>query len=64
MSKRERIRKSSGKGGVYAQRVRRPKSERGRFKNITNIGKSINADKRRKAKTTPTRPGYGHTGDY
>ncbi|MFW6129812.1 MAG: hypothetical protein ACOC56_01435 [Atribacterota bacterium] len=36
----------------------------GTFKNWTSVGKSIARDRKRKAKNTPKKKGYGHTGDY
>jgi len=53
MGKRTRIRKQ------YLQR-----DKLGRFKKWTNIGRSIKADSRQQAQNTPSKPGYGHQGDY
>lgn len=36
----------------------------GRFKKWTSIGKSIAADKRKKSRFHPKKPGYGNIGDY
>ena len=41
---------------MYLQR-----DKKGRFKKWTNIGRSINQDKRKRAK--PAKKGYGHRGD-
>lgn len=54
MSKRQRIK--IGKKFYYAER-----DKKGRFTDITNIGRSISADKRKKAKKV--KRGYGHLGD-
>jgi hypothetical protein len=51
--------KTSHAPGYYVTR-----RKDGEFKKFTNIGKSINVDKRRKAKCHPTKPGYGNQGDY
>ncbi len=53
MGKRTRVRK------MYLQR-----DKHGRFKEWTNIGRSIHADARKHALHKPTKTGYGHTGDY
>jgi hypothetical protein len=45
--------------GHYAQR-----DAKGRFTKWTNVYRSINVDKRRKAKKKGTEPGYGHELDY
>jgi len=55
MGKRTRVQRADG-SYMYLTR-----DKKGRFKNWTNIGKSINADKRTKAKKV--KPGYGHQGD-
>lgn len=55
MSKRDII-KPHGKS-FYAER-----DARGRFVGITNIGKSIALDSRKKAKKI-VKPGHGHEGD-
>ncbi len=40
------------------------RDKKGRFKRVTNIGRSIAADKRIRAKHRPKKPGYGYKGDY
>lgn len=40
------------------------RDKKGRFKDWTNIGKSIHADARQSAKFKPSKTGYGHLGDY
>ena len=55
MSKRTII-KRNGKS-LYAER-----DKKGRFVDITNIGKSIRADARKKS-TKKVKPGHGHEGD-
>jgi len=55
MSKRTRVKHGSGRT-MYLIR-----DKKGRFKKWTNIGKSINRDKRTRAKRV--KPGYGHRGD-
>jgi len=58
MPTRTRERKSGG-GYQYVERNRR-----GKIVGTTNIGRSINQDKRRKAKNHPTTVGHGQEGDY
>lgn len=36
----------------------------GHFKKWTSVSKSVAADKRKKSRTHPKKPGYGHMGDY
>lgn len=55
MSKRTII-KRGGKS-LYAER-----DKKGRFTDITNIGKSIRADARKKS-AKKAKPGHGHEGD-
>ena len=55
MSKRTRVKHGSGRT-MYLIR-----DKKGRFKKWTNIGRSINRDKRTRAKRV--KPGYGHRGD-
>ncbi len=55
MGKRDTI-KIQGKAH-YVERDRK-----GRFANVTSIGKSILKDRKKKAKTI-VKPGYGHLGD-
>lgn len=55
MSKRDIIK--IGKKSYYAVR-----DAKGRFADITNIGKSIHEDSRSKAKRK-VKPGHGHEGD-
>jgi hypothetical protein len=61
MGKRHQIKR---KKTYYVERKGSPKKARGQFKKFTNIGKSINVDKRKKAEHHPTESGYGHQGDY
>ena len=56
MSKRDIV-KVGGKKSSYAVR-----DKKGRFTDITNIGKSIAQDSRGRAKKT-VKPGHGHEGD-
>jgi hypothetical protein len=46
-------------GKFYVER-----DKHGHFVKWTSIGKSITADKRKKSKTHPKKPGFGHMGDY
>ena len=55
MSKRDMIK--IGSKNYYAVR-----DKKGRFVDITNIGKSIKEDSRSKSKTV-IKPGHGHEGD-
>jgi hypothetical protein len=55
MPKRKRM-KRNGKS-YYVER-----NKKGQFTDIVNIGKSIKADSRKKAKKK-VKPGYGHLGD-
>ena len=55
MGKRTRVKHGSGKT-MYLVR-----DNKNRFKKWTNIGRSINHDKRQQAKIV--KPGYGHIGD-
>ena len=55
MGKRARVKHGSGQT-MYLVR-----DNKNRFKKWTNIGKSINYDKRQQAKIV--KPGYGHIGD-
>ena len=45
--------------GYYAER-----RKNGEFKKFTSVGASIRADRRQKAESHPTKPGYGNQGDY
>lgn len=56
MGRRYRL---SSKPGAYVERDRY-----GQFKKWTSVGKSIRVDRRVRAKHVPSRPGYGHLGDY
>ena len=40
------------------------RDRKGRFKSWSNVGRSIRADTRKRARTHPKRRGYGHLGDY
>lgn len=40
------------------------RDSKGRIKKWTAIGKSLKADRRRKAKSKPKKRGRGHRGDY
>lgn len=46
-------------GKFYATR-----NKKGQFTKFTSIGKSLAADRRKKAKNKPTKKGKGNTGDY
>lgn len=56
MSKRDII-KIGKKKSFYAER-----DDEGKFSEITNIGKSISEDSRKKSKKI-AKPGHGHEGD-
>lgn len=52
--------KVKGRGNYYVQR-----DSKGRFKEWTRVmPEGIRADKAKKAKTRPKKPGKGHRGDY
>jgi hypothetical protein len=53
--KRELI--DTGRDKRYVRR-----DDKGRFKEVTDVGKSLAADQRKKAKTV-AKPGYGDQGD-
>jgi len=55
MPKRQRV-KRQGKS-IYTER-----NKKGQFSDITNVGKSIHADSRKKTRKKVKR-GYGHLGD-
>ncbi|OGD63131.1 hypothetical protein A2215_01540 [Candidatus Berkelbacteria bacterium RIFOXYA2_FULL_43_10] len=55
MSKRDVIK--IGKKSYYAER-----NKKGQFVDVTNIGKSIKADSKKKTSKT-VKPGHGHEGD-
>ena len=40
------------------------RNKKGQFKKFVSIGKSLAADRRKKAKKTPTKKGQGNKGDY
>jgi len=56
MGRRQRLK---AKPGAYVERGRG-----GKFKKWTPVERSIRADAARLARTRPTKPGYGHRGDY
>jgi len=56
MSKRELV--DTGADKRYVRR-----NEKGQFKESVDVGRSLSADKRRKAKTV-AKPGEGDKGDY
>ena len=61
MGKRTRICRGRGRKKTCFYMVR---DKRGRFKKGANIGRSIKADRRVRAKNRSKKPGYGHQGDY
>jgi len=56
MGRRYRLK---SKPRAYVERDRH-----GRFKKWTRIGKSLRADRKKKAWHRPKKRGYGHKGDY